>query len=707
MTMNTSKEYESGGTSASSADVSEPLVQAPCFFRGSPVPGAEKHLTTETEVSAPAQGGSDRGTVTESMRQEEAPDSSVALDRSGRISDEHVFDEAMDSFEETGLDQEALDVVKQYSTKIERAKPRFLLVKGEFLNKNSIFLINAMLKKKDEEFGGGLINIEKGRGNFRSLVLEVSEKVVDSWRRVTNIMGQYVSVVPHPTKNTVRGKFVDRDGLLDWYCDKEVFEFLESQAVVKVERIRRWERKQGKRVEEGTRTFIVHFALRNIPSEISIGFVKIKVKHYVQEPLRCFKCQQYGHNEKVCDQTRKCRRCGGQHGQCDEPVKCSLCEEAHYTGDRGCIRLQEMKDNEEDTRVCYKCCRVGHVTRDCKEDARCKRCLGNHGSVRCVENICCPNCKGAHEAGNKKCPVYLKNYNIMELVATQQISVAEARRRVGDSPLGGTMSQRISVSQAAEASRISLVEKEQVKMKDQFMSMMAAVEARLGNKQDDERFRQMEQRLDIQDKKMRELGERNGDLEKELREVGALLSQRDNELAVQQRARGTEKRFYEKQIQELKEELENLKRSGVQERDSEMPVLQQQSEIEEKLANKKGKIDAEEEKKSKEKRDAEAKAKKARLRREEEEKKETLKKSHKQADQPRSMMPVLAGNNNRSTSHAVKRLNSSHGKSSTKRPSGISEHRLKEVNISKVPELNKLIKTGGSHMDVESPNMKE
>ena len=87
--------------------------------------------------------------------------------------------------------------------------------------------------------------------------------------------------------------------------------------------------------------------------------------------------------------------------------------------------------------MCYKCCRVGHVTRDCKEDARCKRCLGNHGSVRCVENICCPNCKGAHEAGNKKCPVYLKNYNIMELVATQQISVGEARRRVGDSPLGG------------------------------------------------------------------------------------------------------------------------------------------------------------------------------------------------------------------------------------------------------------------------------
>ena len=269
------------------------------------------------------------------------------------------------------------------------------------------------------------------------------------------------------------------------------------------------------------------------------------------------------------------------------------------------------------------------------------------------------------------------------------------------------MSQRISVSQAAEASRISLVEKEQVKMKDQFMSMMAAVEARLGNKQDDERFRQMEQRLDIQDKKMRELGERNGELEKELHEVGALLSQRDNELTEQQRARGTERRLYEKQIQELKEELENLKRSSVQESDSKMPVLQQQSEIEERLGNKKVKVDTDEEKKAREKRDAEAKAKKAKLKREEEEKKEALKKSHKQVDQSKSTMPVLASNNNRSTSHSVKRLTSSHGKSSTRRPSGIPEHRFKEVNISKVPELNKLIKTGGSHMDVEPPNMKE
>ena len=56
-------------------------------------------------------------------------------------------------------------------------------------------------------------------------------------------------------------------------------------------------------------------------------------------PLRCFKCQKYGHAERFCKGLRRCARCGGGHkaSECSgAEKKCSNCGEAHRADSRDC-----------------------------------------------------------------------------------------------------------------------------------------------------------------------------------------------------------------------------------------------------------------------------------------------------------------------------------------------------------------------------------
>lgn len=64
------------------------------------------------------------------------------------------------------------------------------------------------------------------------------------------------------------------------------------------------------------------------------------VRPYVPPPLRCFKCQRFGHVAAVCKGKQRCGRCGGEHeyGRCDEgaKLKCCNCGGEHSSAYRGC-----------------------------------------------------------------------------------------------------------------------------------------------------------------------------------------------------------------------------------------------------------------------------------------------------------------------------------------------------------------------------------
>ena len=77
-------------------------------------------------------------------------------------------------------------------------------------------------------------------------------------------------------------------------------------------------------------------------------------------PLRCFKCQKYGHIAAYCKGTQTCGRCGGEHvyGTCGTGVqeKCVNCGGAHSVGYRECEtrkRAVEIQHIRAEGRLSY------------------------------------------------------------------------------------------------------------------------------------------------------------------------------------------------------------------------------------------------------------------------------------------------------------------------------------------------------------------
>ena len=108
-----------------------------------------------------------------------------------------------------------------------------------------------------------------------------------------------------------------------------------------------------------TETVLVEFEARAIPSELYFGFVRYRVREYMPKPMRCFKCQGFGHIANVCKRKTRCARCGGEHeyGKCGEGVrvKCCNCGGNHSAAYWGCevmrreVEVQQIRRKEKIT----------------------------------------------------------------------------------------------------------------------------------------------------------------------------------------------------------------------------------------------------------------------------------------------------------------------------------------------------------------------
>ncbi|KYN13609.1 hypothetical protein ALC57_14200 [Trachymyrmex cornetzi] len=89
------------------------------------------------------------------------------------------------------------------------------------------------------------------------------------------------------------------------------------------------------------------------------------------------------------------------------------------------------------SRICFKCYRAGHVAKVCKGSPRCLYCGNNvHNEEEPCKgaevDVFCINCKGSHLSTSKECPVVSRQDNIIKLAAIENISIADARRIIGD-----------------------------------------------------------------------------------------------------------------------------------------------------------------------------------------------------------------------------------------------------------------------------------
>lgn len=175
------------------------------------------------------------------------------------------------------------------------------------------------------------------------------------------------SVIVSPHKTLNSCKGVVSDRELKLETDESLKLNFEEQGVVDVRRIKKRNTTTGQL--EDTQSVILTFNGTTLPSKIKLGWIQLDVRPYIPNPLRCFLCQHYNHPATRCPKKDL------------EPV-----------------------------------CACGKP---------------RHEGKPCTEPFDCPNCHGPHLAFSRQCPQYIKEAQVERTRVLENLSYAEARKRVG------------------------------------------------------------------------------------------------------------------------------------------------------------------------------------------------------------------------------------------------------------------------------------
>ena len=106
-------------------------------------------------------------------------------------------------------------------------------------------------------------------------------------------------------------------------------------------------KKEGKTIE--TNTYVMTFNKSKIPTKIKVGYTMERVEQFVPNPMRCYKCQKYGHHEDACRGREVCRKCGKKDpdhhmNECEFPNKCTNYGSDHPVYTRSCKSWRREKE---------------------------------------------------------------------------------------------------------------------------------------------------------------------------------------------------------------------------------------------------------------------------------------------------------------------------------------------------------------------------
>ncbi|XP_055951448.1 uncharacterized protein LOC129987499 [Argiope bruennichi] len=186
---------------------------------------------------------------------------------------------------------------------------------------------------------GEVASVKKMRSG--DLLVEVSTRnQAQNIQKVKALATIPVNISPHTSLNTSQGVITCGE-IFNLPLDY-IQEELKPQGVIKVRRITI--RREGQILE--TKHHIITFKSPKLPDFIYAGYIKLPVRPYIPNPLRCFKCQRFGHSKANCRGTVTCARCsekGHESQQCSAPEKFVNCKGEHTSFSRLCPRWKLEK----------------------------------------------------------------------------------------------------------------------------------------------------------------------------------------------------------------------------------------------------------------------------------------------------------------------------------------------------------------------------
>ena len=95
-----------------------------------------------------------------------------------------------------------------------------------------------------------------------------------------------------------------------------------------------------------TNTLFLTFNTPDLPKEITVGYLKVKVALFVPNPMHSFNCNKSGHTNQSCKVAAKCPCCGKDRheGRCEGPKLCSNCNGPHASSAKDCPVWQKEKE---------------------------------------------------------------------------------------------------------------------------------------------------------------------------------------------------------------------------------------------------------------------------------------------------------------------------------------------------------------------------
>lgn len=196
----------------------------------------------------------------------------------------------------------------------------------------------ALTKFLDSMIGTGL-DVRRFRGT--SFIIRTNtSKQANRLIALQSLLTIPVKVSPYEPLNTSKG--VVRSPVLKHVSEDELI-----RNIPRVTAARRIIVSKGSSPPFHTNTFILTFRSPKPPSSITIGYTSVNVDVYIPNPLRCFKCQAYGHHQANCTRKAVCGRCGSiEHKQenCSSSPKCVHCRGEHAASDRLCPQWIQEKE---------------------------------------------------------------------------------------------------------------------------------------------------------------------------------------------------------------------------------------------------------------------------------------------------------------------------------------------------------------------------
>lgn len=129
----------------------------------------------------------------------------------------------------------------------------------------------------------------------------------------------------------------------------------EHPRVIQATRNKRWD--HARKEEVDTHSITITMKTDRLPTSLRLTAAgTLPLRPHFPEPVRCYRCQRFGHIARNCGQPQRCGLCAEPHNtrlclqkeRTDVPIKCANCLEKHCAASARCpVRKQECRKIRE------------------------------------------------------------------------------------------------------------------------------------------------------------------------------------------------------------------------------------------------------------------------------------------------------------------------------------------------------------------------